>query len=186
MESRGLQEQKLIEGILKRKFFKRLWVVTHDDDERRWREIVRGWDDLKRTQRHKLGAELEMAISKQFIERPQGTTEMAAGTAVETLRQRTAAKQPWLLVDNRLLKRQSVDVCAAAIICVCVADAIPSNYKSGMLNSIQICSLHHMQYATQSKRMEVGVRKSKIGPDQTIQHPNIGSSLLENSSSTLR
>lgn len=99
LEGKGLPEQKLIEGILKRKLFKRLWVIAHDDDEKRWREIVRGWEDLKRSKRHKLGTDFESAISKSFKDNPHGTTDMAATTALEMIKQKTSAKQPWLIVD---------------------------------------------------------------------------------------
>lgn len=99
LKLKDLPEQKLIEGILKRNFFKRLWVISHDDDKKRWEEIIELWDDLKRDKHNKLGTSFEEAISKQFIKKPKGTTDLSAETASDSIQQKTTAKQPWLLVD---------------------------------------------------------------------------------------
>jgi len=99
LKKHELSEQKLIEGILKRTFFKRLWVVSHDDDEKRWRDIIEIWDDLKRDKHHKLGTAFEEAIAKLFVKKPKGTTELSPESAVDIIKQKTDAKQPWLLID---------------------------------------------------------------------------------------
>lgn len=99
MRVRSLTEQKLIERILKRDFFKRLWVLTHEDDKKRWDDIIGIWDGLKREKRHSLATKFESSINTLFTGKPKDTTELSAENALDLIKQKTAARQPWLLLD---------------------------------------------------------------------------------------
>ncbi len=58
-------EKSLIKGILKRKLYKRLWVISYEYEQIRWQKIVDLWDKSNRYKRHKVSIEFEKAISEQ-------------------------------------------------------------------------------------------------------------------------
>jgi serine/threonine protein kinase len=92
-------EEKLIRGIMTRAWFKRLWVVSRDMEEKRWDKIVKAWDQLDRTKRHNVSLEFEKVIAKRLIKTAVNVTTMAATSANELAQEMTAAQYPWLLID---------------------------------------------------------------------------------------
>lgn len=93
-------ESVLVEGILKRKLFKRLWVLNFEMEPTRWKRIVELWDQLDRGKRHVFAREFEKAISTLLSpERTASVTQMKASDAREQIAEWTAGEIPWLLVD---------------------------------------------------------------------------------------
>jgi hypothetical protein len=92
-------EDRLINGILSRKLYKRLWVLSRDMDEKRFDKILRAWDQLNRTKRCRGALEYERAIAGQFSKQRVSITEMSGETAQGFINDRTAGEIPWLLID---------------------------------------------------------------------------------------
>lgn len=93
-------ECSLIEGILTRRLFKRLWVVSHEMEEGKWNKIVEAWDKLDRYKRHIVSIEFEKAISSCLKpEVIKDVTILDSTKAKEIINKKTAALEPWLLVD---------------------------------------------------------------------------------------
>jgi serine/threonine protein kinase len=59
-------ERSLISGILNRRLYKRLWVVSRDMQERRWDTIAKKWSALKREQKTQVSASLERRVSRKL------------------------------------------------------------------------------------------------------------------------
>ena len=53
-----------IDGILSRRLFKRLWVVSYEMEDEVWKRIVDLWDHLDRAGRHSVSLSLEEKIAK--------------------------------------------------------------------------------------------------------------------------
>lgn len=94
-----LPEAGLIDGIVSREWYKRLWVVSRDMHDKRWDKLVLSWDQLDRMKRHKVALEFEKMLKKRIIEKAVSVTSMAAETVKERIEQMTAAHEPWLLID---------------------------------------------------------------------------------------
>lgn len=94
-----LPEAGLIDGILVRTWYKRLWVVSHDMQEKKWEKLVQAWDQLDRPKRHVVSYEYEKLIAKKMSGAATNITNMSASSAQEKLEQMTAAREPWLLID---------------------------------------------------------------------------------------
>ena len=92
-------EVVLIENILTRSWFKRLWVVSRDMQERRWDKVIRIWDQLDRSKRHRVSLEFERAIAKRVGDQAVNITTMTADDAKGLVQEMTAAQRPWLLID---------------------------------------------------------------------------------------
>lgn len=93
-------EAILIEGILRRNLFKRLWVVSRDMESHRWDKIVRIWEKLDRVQRHKVAHDFEKKVAGRIaVEGLQSITSMAAGSAEDKVDRLTRGQVPWLLID---------------------------------------------------------------------------------------
>lgn len=89
-------EAFLLENILERRFFKRLWVVSYDMESDLWERIVRLFDQLDRVKRHRASLALEVEIAKKNL---VGITTMKAEEAKGKIQEYTAAERPWLLLD---------------------------------------------------------------------------------------
>lgn len=94
-----LPEAILIDNILTRLWFKRLWVVSRDMQEKRWDNIVKVWNQLDRKQRNQVSFEFERRISDLFNTSGVDITNLAADTSKAMIQEMTAARQPWLLID---------------------------------------------------------------------------------------
>jgi HD superfamily phosphohydrolase len=92
-------EAVLIDGILTRKWFKRLWVVSRDMEEKRWDKIAKAWDQLDRAKRHVVSYDFEKAIGRRVADKAVSITSMSAETTNSLIEQMTAAHAPWLLID---------------------------------------------------------------------------------------
>jgi hypothetical protein len=100
LKRKNRPEAELIDGILTRHIFKRLWVVSKDMGSGEWSVLVRLWDDLNRGKRHQLALALEREVLRRLQSRGiSDVTRLAAERAGERLEQWTAAGNPWLLVD---------------------------------------------------------------------------------------
>ena len=93
-------EKKLLEDILARRLFKRLWVISYDMEPRRWHEITSKWDNMNKTQRHAISYEFEKSIaSKLQSEEVKSVTSLKSDDAMEIIENYVAAEIPWLLID---------------------------------------------------------------------------------------
>jgi hypothetical protein len=93
-------ESLLIEGILRRNLFKRLWVVSRDMEIQRWDKIVRIWEKLDRVQRHKVAHEFEKKVAGRIAEEGlQSITSIASASAEDKVDRLTRGQTPWLLID---------------------------------------------------------------------------------------
>jgi HD superfamily phosphohydrolase len=96
----GRPEALLIEGILRRRLFKRLWVVGQEMDPKRWADIVGLWDQLDRVERNTVSLELEKDIVNRLTPaKIASVTEMKAEQARDKIAEKTAGEIPWLLID---------------------------------------------------------------------------------------
>jgi HD superfamily phosphohydrolase len=95
-----LPEASLIKGLLERRLFKRLWVISHDMNERRWEKIVPVWDKLNRSQRNQACQEFEERIQTLLASGKISSVTTLKGTdALNLIQEKTAGKIPWLLID---------------------------------------------------------------------------------------
>lgn len=93
-------EKVLVQGLLKRELFKRLWVLSFDLAQQQWETIVDSWDHLDRYKRHKVSLEFERVITKQLSPtKTVSVTNLKGDTAFEIIQERTSAEKPWLIVD---------------------------------------------------------------------------------------
>jgi HD superfamily phosphohydrolase len=100
LEGGNAPEARLIESILRRQLFKRLWVVSREMEPGLWDKIVERWGKLQRLEKHKLAHAFEATVSKKIKERGLvDVTEMAGKTASERIERATAGRTPWLLID---------------------------------------------------------------------------------------
>lgn len=99
LKKQGRPEVLLIEGLLRRELFKRLWVVSHDMSARRWDEIERAWDRLDRGGRNRASLEIEKALAAMLATGPAAVTALGPDNAIDMIRDMTAAEKPWLLID---------------------------------------------------------------------------------------
>jgi serine/threonine protein kinase len=99
LKEEHLQEATLIDNILTRSWFKRLWVVSRDMQEKRWDKIVKAWNQLDRKKRDDAFLSFEQAISMKFSQDAVDITNFPAETSKSLIHEMTAARRPWLLVD---------------------------------------------------------------------------------------
>jgi hypothetical protein len=96
----GHPDSILIDGILSRRLFKRLWVVSYELESDRWDKIVNDWDKLGRLQRHRVSIEFERAIAAKLTpDQLKNVTALKAREAREKIQENTAGEIPWLLID---------------------------------------------------------------------------------------
>ena len=67
-------------------------------EDKRWRQVLKQWDNLTVEKKHRVAHKYEEAIAKK-IGTPIGTTTYSASDAKEFIEQATAARRPWLLID---------------------------------------------------------------------------------------
>jgi hypothetical protein len=98
--SANLPEAKLLDQILRRWFFKRLWVVSRDMERTLWDKIVDKWSRLQTAQKH--------AVSHRFENRVAGflrtsgipdVTVLLGASAKERIDVAVRGRDPWLLID---------------------------------------------------------------------------------------
>lgn len=95
-----LPEANLIEGLLERRLFKRLWVISHDNDGKRWEKIVNSWTKLNQSQRNKVCLEFEERIRSALIPgKIASVTSLKETDAQKLILDKTAGGIPWLLID---------------------------------------------------------------------------------------
>lgn len=92
-------EAKLLDSIIERRIYKRLWIVSYDMDHDYWNEIVKLWDELDRKKRHLASLGFEGAIHKQFTGKAKTITSMKADSAKAIIEKRITLQEPWLLID---------------------------------------------------------------------------------------
>lgn len=100
LESKGRPESLLIAAILRRKLFKRLWVVSHDMEQTRWDQIIGLWSALPRQKRFEAAYWFEKLVAKRLEEKGvKSITAFPSERTHEELQRRLAAHIPWLLID---------------------------------------------------------------------------------------
>lgn len=93
-------EAMLISGILTRKLFKRLWVVSRKMETAYWDKILNLWGQLKREHRHKVSHVFEELLSQKLLGNGyKNVTTMAKQTASDRIERATKGQTPWLLID---------------------------------------------------------------------------------------
>lgn len=93
-------EAMLISGILSRKLFKRLWVISREMETTYWDKILGLWDQLKGEQRHKVAHIFEELLSQKLLGNGcKDVTAMARQTAIDSIDRATRGQVPWLLID---------------------------------------------------------------------------------------
>lgn len=93
-------ESALLDGILTRNLFKRLWVVSRDMEIHKWDKIVRIWDKLDRVQRYKVAHEFEEKVAARVRDEGlENITSMAGANAADKIDRMTRGEVPWLLID---------------------------------------------------------------------------------------
>jgi HD superfamily phosphohydrolase len=93
-------DSMLIDGILSRRLFKRLWVVSYEMQPTRWDKIVNNWDQMDRLKRHRVSMEFERAIAASLTpDRLANVTALKATEARDKIEEYTAGEIPWLLID---------------------------------------------------------------------------------------
>lgn len=98
--SRERPEALLVQGLLSRKLFKRLWVVSRDMEQLRWDEIIGLWKNLPRGKRFEAAYEFEKLIAKRLQDKgPKSITEFPSEKTESEIQLRIAGRIPWLLID---------------------------------------------------------------------------------------
>lgn len=93
-------ESTLINRILNRSWFKRLWVISRNMDDRRWSKIVELWRNLNRQTKHRVSYDFENAIGRKLSDgKIVDITSMASQEASDLIGTMLHAKKPWLLID---------------------------------------------------------------------------------------
>ncbi|MDP9193496.1 MAG: hypothetical protein M3P06_17525 [Acidobacteriota bacterium] len=103
-------EASLLEGILSRTLYKRLWVVSRDMQRDHWDEIVRLWTALRRQKKQQLAGVFEKNVSSKLFERGvtaitatklggNPTSPLSGAGARQVIEINVASKVPWLLID---------------------------------------------------------------------------------------
>ncbi|MCK4829539.1 hypothetical protein KA005_78160, partial [bacterium] len=96
----NLPEMILPEGILKRRLFKRLWIVNKEMEPNLWDKIIKLWTQLNRDQLHYAAHKFEELLNSQLNESGYNdVTTMAKETAKDRIDRATKGHVPWLLID---------------------------------------------------------------------------------------
>jgi HD superfamily phosphohydrolase len=95
-----LPEFELLQRILTRSLFKRLWVVGRaSSDAKDWDRLCRLWESLSAKDRNLAAREFEAKIAARLVGTTVEVTVMRATDALGLVQQLTSAHAPWLLVD---------------------------------------------------------------------------------------
>lgn len=93
-------EKILLDRLVDRSLFKRLWVVSHEMEPEKWRSLVTLWDQLDRGRRHKAAHAIEEKVAEYLAGgRVATVTALAGAKAQEKIQQYTQGRVPWLLFD---------------------------------------------------------------------------------------
>jgi HD superfamily phosphohydrolase len=93
-------EAKLIDEILQRDLYKRLWVISYDMDPQQWDKLANAWDRFDRVKRHAIAREFESAVCKFLTEHNVASiTGFSATDAKQRIDEDTRGERPWLLID---------------------------------------------------------------------------------------
>lgn len=95
-----LPETVLIDGILRRRLFKRLWVVSREMDQALWDDIVDRWNKLDKNQKHRVAYRYEEIVAGRL--RTKGLTDVTSlrgATALDEIDRSVRGRIPWLLID---------------------------------------------------------------------------------------
>jgi len=93
-------ESKLIDDILQRDLYKRLWVISYDMDPQQWDKLAKAWDRLDRTKRHTIALEFEKVVCKFLNDHTiANITGFSATEAKQRIDEDTSGERPWLLID---------------------------------------------------------------------------------------
>lgn len=101
LEESKRPEFRLIDGILSRQLYKRLWIIGRDSvQEKRWDRALKLWEQLTRSNRDRASRDFEKAIADKLTKgKVQSITSMSASDATALIEQLTRAQEPWLLID---------------------------------------------------------------------------------------
>lgn len=102
MRAHALVEAELIQGILTRSLFKRLWVVSRENVRgAEWDELCDVWSKLTAKQRNIASIAFEQKVRKRLNtgDGPQDITQLRGSEAKEIVAQLSESRTPWLLVD---------------------------------------------------------------------------------------
>ena len=102
MRMSSLVEAELIQGILTRNLFKRLWVVSRKTVEPAdWDELCDVWAKLTPRQRNLAAINFEQKIRMRLssVGGAKDITRLQASDAKELITQFSEARTPWLLID---------------------------------------------------------------------------------------
>jgi len=95
-----LPEMKLIEGILTRRLFKRLWVISKEIEPTIWNRIVKLWSQFSVEQHHNVAHEFEVLIATRLNKDGlKDVTAMVKETTHDRIDRATKGHNPWLLID---------------------------------------------------------------------------------------
>jgi HD superfamily phosphohydrolase len=100
LQEAGLPEAKLLDQILRRQFFKRLWVVSKDMESTLWTRVVEKWSRLQTTQKHAVSHRFETRIADHL--RSSGipdVTLLRGTTASDRIDVAVRGREAWLLID---------------------------------------------------------------------------------------
>lgn len=93
-------EASLLEAILSRDLFKRLWVISYDMEPQKWEKLVQAWQRMGRSGRHTVAHEFEKRIASRVASGGLKTTTTSSDQSAEDRVDRwTKGKVPWLLID---------------------------------------------------------------------------------------
>jgi HD superfamily phosphohydrolase len=101
LEVANLPEAQLLQGILTRKLFKRLWVIGRSGVvQTEWDELCKSWDELSPKQKNYAA----LSFERKIAERLNGglatdVTTLSAHDALSLTTQLAASHTPWLLID---------------------------------------------------------------------------------------
>ena len=95
-----LPESKLIENILTRRLFKRLWVISKEMEPYLWERIIKLWGQLSGDKYHKVAHMFEELLSARLNKDGyEDVTTMTRDTTHDRIDRATRGHIPWLLID---------------------------------------------------------------------------------------
>lgn len=98
--ARRRPEAVLIEGLLRRQLFKRLWVVSRDMQPTRWDDLVGLWEGLSVAKRFEVAHALEQLVADKLgAKGAKSITAFPSDKLEDEIVRRLSSRIPWLLVD---------------------------------------------------------------------------------------
>lgn len=100
MSDLNLPEGRLLDRIMRRQFFKRLWVVSREMSPGMWDRLIERWQRLTREQKHRVSHLFERAVAKRLHDHPiPDVTQLKGDSAADRIDRATGGRIPWLLID---------------------------------------------------------------------------------------